>query len=237
MNFRALYRHGFARVAACTIPSALADPAANAESVLRVARECHAQGAAVALFPELALSAYSIDDLRLQDALLDAVETAAARLIEESRTLMPADRGRRAAAPPRPGLQLRPGDPSRPAARRRAQSLPAQLPGVLRTSPVRRRRRLAQRRNPHRRPRRPLRPRPGLPVRGPHRPDPARRNLRGCLGPRPAQQHRCTRRRHRAAQSLRQPDHHRQGRYAPHALPIAIGPLPRRLSLRRGRRG
>ena len=89
MTFRALYRHGFARVAACTIPSALADPATNAESVLRVARECHAQGAAVALFPELALSAYSIDDLRLQDALLDAVETAAVRLVDESRTLMP----------------------------------------------------------------------------------------------------------------------------------------------------
>ena len=43
----------------------------------------------MALFPELALSAYSIDDLRLQDALLDAVETAAARVIEESRALMP----------------------------------------------------------------------------------------------------------------------------------------------------
>ncbi len=89
MDFRSIYRHGFARVAACTIPSALADPAANAESVLRVAGECHAKGAAIALFPELALSSYSIDDLRLQDALLDAVETAAARIIEASGDLLP----------------------------------------------------------------------------------------------------------------------------------------------------
>ncbi|MGH7153084.1 MAG: NAD(+) synthase, partial [Acetobacteraceae bacterium] len=89
MNFRSIYQQGFARVAACTIPSALADPATNAASVLRVARQCHDRSVAVAVFPELALSAYSIDDLRLQDALLDAVEQAAARLIEASRALMP----------------------------------------------------------------------------------------------------------------------------------------------------
>ncbi len=89
MTFRSIYRHGFARVAACTIPSALADPVTNAQSVLRVARECHDRAVAVAVFPELALSAYSIDDLGLQDALLDAVEQAAATIIEASRELMP----------------------------------------------------------------------------------------------------------------------------------------------------
>jgi len=89
VTFRSIYRHGFARVVACTIPSALADPATNAQSVLRVARQCHDRAVAVAVFPELALSAYSIDDLRLQDALLDAVEQAAATIIEASRELMP----------------------------------------------------------------------------------------------------------------------------------------------------
>jgi NAD+ synthase (glutamine-hydrolysing) len=89
LTFRSIYRHGFARVAACTVPSALADPATNAESVLRVARQCHDRGVAAAVFPELLLSAYSIEDLRLQDALLDAVEAAAARIIEASRKLMP----------------------------------------------------------------------------------------------------------------------------------------------------
>lgn len=89
MSFRSIYRHGFARVAACTVRASLADPAANAEAVLHAARQCHDRGAAVAVFPELVLSAYSIDDLRLQDALLDAVEQAAARLVAESRTLAP----------------------------------------------------------------------------------------------------------------------------------------------------
>lgn len=89
MTFASLYRHGFARIAACTTRCTLADPAANAEAVLAAARECHAAGAAVAVFPELALSGYSIDDLHLQDTLLDAVEEAAARLISESAALRP----------------------------------------------------------------------------------------------------------------------------------------------------
>ncbi|RKK06065.1 NAD(+) synthase [Pseudoroseomonas wenyumeiae] len=89
MTFVSLYRHGFARIAACTTRCTLADPAANAEAVLAAARECHAAGAAVAVFPELALSGYSIDDLLLQDTVLDAVEAAAARLISESAALRP----------------------------------------------------------------------------------------------------------------------------------------------------
>lgn len=89
MSFRSIYRHGFARVAACTVRCTLADPQANADAVLRGARACHDQGVAVALFPELALSGYAIDDLLLQDPLLDAVERAVARIVEESRDLAP----------------------------------------------------------------------------------------------------------------------------------------------------
>jgi NAD+ synthase (glutamine-hydrolysing) len=89
MSFHALYRHGFARLAACTTRIALADPAANAESVLSAARDCHARGAAVAVFPELGLSGYAIDDLLLQDVLLDAVEEAVARVVAESAGLLP----------------------------------------------------------------------------------------------------------------------------------------------------
>ncbi|MBL6453906.1 NAD(+) synthase [Belnapia sp. T6] len=87
--FTSLYRHGFARVAACTIRTSLADPPTNAASILKVAREADTRGAAVAVFPELALSGYSIEDLLLQDALLDAVERAAGDLLEASRTLRP----------------------------------------------------------------------------------------------------------------------------------------------------
>src|SRR3954471_18601568 len=39
------------------------------------------------LFPELGISAYAIDDLLLQDALLDGVEAALAKLVEASRAL------------------------------------------------------------------------------------------------------------------------------------------------------
>lgn len=89
MTFRSIYRHGFARIAACTIRTHLADPKSNANAVLALARTCHERGAAVAVFPELALSGYSIDDLLQQDALLDAVEAAVSTLVEESRSLLP----------------------------------------------------------------------------------------------------------------------------------------------------
>jgi NAD+ synthase (glutamine-hydrolysing) len=87
--FRSLYTHGFARVAACTIGCALADPAANAEAVLALAAECDREGAAVAVFPELALSGYAIEDLLGQDTLLDAVEHAVPTLLAGSALLRP----------------------------------------------------------------------------------------------------------------------------------------------------
>ena len=80
MDFRNVYAQGFARVAACTLPVALADPATNAERVLAQVRACHDEGVAVALFPELCLSGYAIDDLVMQDVLLDAVDEAVGRL-------------------------------------------------------------------------------------------------------------------------------------------------------------
>jgi NAD+ synthase (glutamine-hydrolysing) len=88
-GFRSLYRHGFARVAAVTIPIAIADPPANAASVVAEARSCAADGVAVAVFPELCLTGYSIEDLLLQDALLDAVETALADVVAASADLGP----------------------------------------------------------------------------------------------------------------------------------------------------
>jgi NAD+ synthase (glutamine-hydrolysing) len=89
VDFFSAYRHGFVRVAACTHHTTLADPAANAESVLRMARECHDEGVAVAVFPELTLSGYSIEDILLQDGLLDAVEAAVADVVAASRELLP----------------------------------------------------------------------------------------------------------------------------------------------------
>ncbi len=87
MNFHSLYDHGFARAACCTIVTALADPARNAEAVLAMARQSSAAGAVLAIFPELTLSGYSIEDLLLQDVLLDAVEQAIAWLLKQSADL------------------------------------------------------------------------------------------------------------------------------------------------------
>ena len=151
LPFESAYRHGFARVAACTIPIAIADPAANAEAVLASARECDADAVAVAVFPELCLTGYAIDDLVMQDAVLDAVEAAIERLVEASARSLPGARRRRAAAPPQPPLQLRRRDPSRRAARRRAEVVPADLSRVLRAPLVRAGRRPGGRGHPGRR--------------------------------------------------------------------------------------
>jgi NAD+ synthase (glutamine-hydrolysing) len=71
------------------MPVTLADPAANARAVLDLARECHDDGVAVAVFPELCLSGYSIEDLLLQDTLLNAVHAAIANIVEASTDLLP----------------------------------------------------------------------------------------------------------------------------------------------------
>ena len=89
MDFRNVYAQGFARVAACTLPVAIADPMTNAERIIEQARACHDDGVAVALFPELSLSGYAIDDLLLQDVLLDAVDSAIESLTRASRELLP----------------------------------------------------------------------------------------------------------------------------------------------------
>jgi len=88
-TFLAAYDHGFARVAACTVPVAIADPATNAEAVLAEARACHDDAVAVAVFPELCLSGYAIDDLLLQDPVLDGVEAAVETIARASADLRP----------------------------------------------------------------------------------------------------------------------------------------------------
>ncbi|OBK50220.1 NAD(+) synthase [Mycobacterium sp. 1081908.1] len=89
MDFYNAYHQGFVRVAACTQHTELGDPAANAESVLRLAGQCHDDGVAVAVFPELTLSGYSIEDIVLQDLLLDDVEAAVKDVVTGSADLLP----------------------------------------------------------------------------------------------------------------------------------------------------
>jgi NAD+ synthase (glutamine-hydrolysing) len=89
MDFYNAYSQGFVRVAACTHHTTIGDPAANAASVLGLARECHHDDVALAVFPELTLSGYSIEDILLQDSLLDSVEDALLDIVTASTDLLP----------------------------------------------------------------------------------------------------------------------------------------------------
>jgi NAD+ synthase (glutamine-hydrolysing) len=89
VDFRSPYRHGFLRVSAATITTSIAEPAANADAVLRAARECHDDGVGLAVFPELTLCGYSIEDILMQDTLLDAVEEALLQVVAASADLLP----------------------------------------------------------------------------------------------------------------------------------------------------
>lgn len=79
--------HGFFRVSIAVPRVVVADPEANAANILSLAREADANGAGLVLFPELSLSAYAIDDLLHQSALLSAVERALETLLRETREL------------------------------------------------------------------------------------------------------------------------------------------------------
>ncbi len=84
-----LYAHGFARVAAAVPHVRPADPAFNAERTLVLATAASQAGAAVVVFPELGISAYAIDDLLHQRALLDASLEALGSIVEASAELQP----------------------------------------------------------------------------------------------------------------------------------------------------
>lgn len=84
-----MHRHGFVRVAACTPAVRPADIPYNRDAVLAVARDADAAKADLAVFPELCISSYAIDDLHLQTALLDAVEAAVAEIAAVTAELVP----------------------------------------------------------------------------------------------------------------------------------------------------
>jgi len=89
-DFHSLYAHDFVRLAAAVPRASVGDPRANADAILTLAERADAAKAAIVVFPELSLSAYAIDDLLHQEALLDAVEAQISRLALASRELFPA---------------------------------------------------------------------------------------------------------------------------------------------------
>ena len=90
IEFRSAYDQGFARVAAVTLPVTLADPAANAAAVIERARDLGDDGVCLAVFPELGLTGYSIDDLLLSDVLLSETLAAIETIRAASAGFLPA---------------------------------------------------------------------------------------------------------------------------------------------------
>ncbi|MBC9955560.1 NAD(+) synthase [Yimella sp. cx-51] len=89
MDFYSAYAQGYARVASCTVPTAIADPATNAASIIEEVKAVHDDGVAVAIFPELCVSGYAIEDLLLQDPLLDAVQDSLTTIAQATKDLRP----------------------------------------------------------------------------------------------------------------------------------------------------
>src|SRR5947208_8864945 len=88
-RFDSIYSHRFIRAGVCVPALRVADPVFNFERTLELAKQASKANVAVALFPELGISAYSNEDLFHQDALLDATKAALAQLIKESKSLTP----------------------------------------------------------------------------------------------------------------------------------------------------
>jgi len=87
--FNSIYAHGFIRTAVAVPFVRVADPAYNSERIIELAQQADQRHAALVLFPELSISAYSNDDLFQQDAILDRSLQAVADVVEASRSLSP----------------------------------------------------------------------------------------------------------------------------------------------------
>ena len=84
-----LYTHGFARVAAAVPHVRPAEPVFNVERTLGLASRASDERAALVVFPELGLSAYSNDDHFHQDAVTGGCGTPSGAVAEASRECCP----------------------------------------------------------------------------------------------------------------------------------------------------
>jgi len=88
-EFASIHRHGFVRVATCTPAVRPADVPYNRDAILTRIREADAAHVDVLVCPELCVSAYAIDDLLMQEALLTSVEDAIEALAHAMADLSP----------------------------------------------------------------------------------------------------------------------------------------------------
>lgn len=75
---------GFIRTAAATPEIKVADCGYNADSIICKIKEAAANSASLIVFPELCVTGCTCEDLFLQDVLLDAAESALARILDET---------------------------------------------------------------------------------------------------------------------------------------------------------
>jgi NAD+ synthase (glutamine-hydrolysing) len=86
-EFFNLYRHGFARVAVATPIVRIGDPAHNLEGTVALMQQAAKEKAVLAVFPELGLTAYTLDDLFHQQTMIEAAESALAELLRRTAKL------------------------------------------------------------------------------------------------------------------------------------------------------
>lgn len=80
-------KDGFIKIAAGVPEIALGDCAENAARIVAMARQMQAQGVKIAVFTELGVTGYTLEDLFLQQALLDASAQALQKIIDHTADL------------------------------------------------------------------------------------------------------------------------------------------------------
>ncbi len=80
-------KDGFIRAAALTPKIRVADPAYNAEQIIKGIGEAAEKGAQLLVFPELCLTGYTCQDLFLQETLLSGAKEALAKIAEHTEGL------------------------------------------------------------------------------------------------------------------------------------------------------
>ena len=80
-------RDGFCKVAGVVPSIVVSDPRGNAREIIRCMRAAAARGAKIIVFPELAVTGYTCNDLFLQDALLRAAEEALSEIRDATRPI------------------------------------------------------------------------------------------------------------------------------------------------------
>jgi len=84
-----MHRHGFVRAATSTPRVRTADVACNVAGIIAEAQRAHECHCDLVVYPELCISSYTLDDLHMQSALLDAVERGIGEIAAASAGLSP----------------------------------------------------------------------------------------------------------------------------------------------------